>query len=200
MSSFSPVLIDILAFALGYLLGSIPFGLLLTRGAGEGDIRAVGSGNIGATNVLRTGRKDLAAATLLLDALKGTVAVLLGASFSPGAAIVAAMGAFIGHVAPVWLKFRGGKGVATFLGGLFALHWPTGLIFCAVWLASAAVWRFSSLAALLASLAAPVALWGFGRHDEALIIGLMAALLWWKHRENISRLISRNESRIGQKS
>ncbi len=191
---------DALAFALAYLLGSIPFGLLLTRLAGAGDIRSIGSGNIGATNVLRTGRKDLAAATLLLDALKGVVAVLLGAWLSPGAAIVAAIGAFLGHIAPVWLRFRGGKGVATFLGALFALHWPTGLIFCATWLAAAGLWRFSSLSALIASALAPIALWSFGRGDQAMVIALMAAMLWWKHRDNIARLVSGAESRIGQKT
>jgi glycerol-3-phosphate acyltransferase PlsY len=200
MSSLSPFAVDALAFVLAYLLGSIPFGLLLTRGAGAGDIRAIGSGNIGATNVLRTGRKDLAAATLLLDAFKGVLAVLLGGWLSPGAAIVAALGAFLGHIAPVWLRFQGGKGVATFLGALFALHWPTGLIVCAVWLAAAALWRFSSLAALLASASAPFVLWGFGHADQAPVIAIMAALLWWKHRENIARLSSGTESRIGRKT
>ena len=198
MSSLSPIAADALAFALAYLLGSIPFGLLITRGAGA--VRSIGSGNIGATNVLRTGRKDLAAATLLLDALKGTAAVLLGAWFSPDAATLAALGAFLGHIAPVWLQFRGGKGVATFLGSLLALHWPTGLIFCAVWLTAAKIWRFSSLSALLASLAAPIALWSFGRGEQGLVIALMSAILWWKHRENISRLLAGEESRIGQKS
>ena len=191
---------DALAFALAYLLGSIPFGLLLTRGAGAGDIRSIGSGNIGATNVLRTGRKDLAAATLLLDALKGALAVVLGGWLAPGAAMAAALGAFFGHIAPVWLRFRGGKGVAVFLGALLALHWPTGLIVCAVWLAAAYLWRFSSLSALLASASAPFVLWGFGHGEQALVIATMAALLWWKHSENIARLISGTESRIGQKT
>src|SRR5208337_2973498 len=136
---------------LGYLLGSIPFGLLLTRAAGTADLRAIGSGNIGATNVLRTGRKDLAAATLLLDAAKGALAVLLGAYLAPAGGVVAAAGAFLGHIFPVWLKFNGGKGVATFLGALFALNWPTGFLFCAVWLSAAAIWRYSSLSALIAS-------------------------------------------------
>ncbi len=200
MHSFPPFVVDILALAMGYSLGSIPFGLLLTRLAGAGDIRSIGSGNIGATNVLRTGRKDLAAATLLLDALKGAAAALIGGWFAPQAAIIAAIGAFVGHIAPVWLKFRGGKGVATFLGALLAIHWPTGLIFCAVWLSAAALWRFSSLSALLASIAAPMSLWAFGRGSEAVVVALMTALLWWKHRENISRLLSGRESRIGQKS
>ena len=200
MSSLSPFASDALAFALAYLLGSIPFGLLLTRGAGAGDIRSIGSGNIGATNVLRTGRKDLAAATLLLDALKGAVAVLLGGWLAPGGAMIAALGAFFGHIAPVWLRFRGGKGVAVFIGALLALHWPTGLIVCAVWLAAAYLWRFSSLSALLASASAPFVLCGFGHCEQAPVIAMMAALLWWKHGENIARLISGTESRIGQKT
>lgn len=200
MSSLPPYASDALAFALAYLLGSIPFGLLLTRGAGAGDIRSIGSGNIGATNVLRTGRKDLAAATLLLDALKGAVAVFLGGWLAPGGAMVAALGAFFGHIAPVWLRFRGGKGVAVFIGALLALHWPTGLIVCAVWLAAAYLWRFSSLSALLASASAPFVLYGFGHGEQALVVALMAALLWWKHSENIARLLSGTESRIGQKT
>ncbi|MGO9483983.1 MAG: glycerol-3-phosphate acyltransferase, partial [Rhodomicrobium sp.] len=163
-------------------------------------IRSIGSGNIGATNVLRTGRKDLAAATLLLDALKGAVAVLLGGWLAPGAALAAAIGAFFGHIAPVWLRFRGGKGVAVFIGALLALHWPTGLIVCAVWLAAAYLWRFSSLSALLASASAPFILCGFGHCEQAPVIAMMAALLWWKHSENIARLISGTESRIGQKT
>lgn len=191
---------DLVAFALGYLLGSIPFGLLLTRLAGTTDIRSIGSGNIGATNVLRTGRKDLAAATLLLDALKGFAAALLGALLSPVGAIIAAGAAFLGHIAPVWLRFRGGKGVATFVGALFGLYWPTGLVFAVVWLTIAAAFRYSSLSALVASLAAPLALAASGRYAAALVIAAMAALLWWKHRENIARLIAGTESRIGQKA
>ncbi len=186
---------------LGYLLGSIPFGLLLTRAAGTSDLRSIGSGNIGATNVLRTGRKDLAAATLLLDAAKGAAAVFLGAALAPmGGGVVAAAGAFLGHIFPVWLKFKGGKGVATFLGALFALHWPTGLFFCAIWLTVAAIWRYSSLSALIAALLSPVVLFLFGQGQEALVLSLMTALLWWKHRENISRLLAGAETRIGQKS
>ena len=184
---------------LGYLLGSIPFGLLLTRAAGTSDLRTIGSGNIGATNVLRTGRKDLAAATLLLDAAKGAAAVLLGAALAPAGGVAAAAGAFLGHIFPVWLKFKGGKGVATFLGALFALHWPAGLIFCAIWLTVAAVWRYSSLSALIASALSPLVVFLFGHDQAALVLALMAALLWWKHRENISRLAAGAETRIGQK-
>lgn len=191
---------DLLAVALGYLLGSIPFGLLLTRVAGTTDIRSIGSGNIGATNVLRTGRKDLAAATLLLDALKGAAAAALGALLSPAGAIIAAAAAFLGHIAPVWLHFRGGKGVATFLGALFGLYWPAGLAFAAVWLAVAGLFRYSSLSALVASLSAPLVVAANGRYADAAVIAAMAALLWWKHRENIARLIAGTESRIGQKA
>jgi glycerol-3-phosphate acyltransferase PlsY len=196
MAQFLP---DLLAIIAGYLLGSIPFGLLLTRGAGTEDLRAIGSGNIGATNVLRTGRKDLAAATLLLDAVKGTAAVMVGRWLAPDAASLAAFAAFVGHIFPVWLHFRGGKGVATFLGSLFGLHWPTGLLFCGVWLAVAAIWRYSSLAALVASLVAPVALFLAGQGQAAVVVALMAAMLWGRHRDNISRLLGGEESRIGQK-
>jgi len=190
---------DLLAIIAGYLLGSIPFGLLLTRGAGTPDLRAIGSGNIGATNVLRTGRKDLAAATLLLDALKGTAAVMIGRWLAPDGAPIAAFAAFVGHVFPVWLSFRGGKGVATFLGALFGLYWPVGLLFCGVWLATAATWRYSSLAALVASLISPIALFLSGERAAAVVVAIMAAILWLRHRENISRLLKGAESRIGQK-
>lgn len=191
---------DALALLLGYFLGSIPFGVLLTKWAGGPDLRSIGSGNIGATNVLRTGRKDLAAATLMLDALKGTVAVLIGGWLAPEQGdLIAGFAAFIGHILPVWLNFKGGKGVATYLGALFGLHWPTGIIFCVVWLVVAAIWRYSSMSALVASLVAPVALLGFGRQGAALVVGVMSAILWLKHRENISRLASGAESRIGQK-
>lgn len=185
---------------LGYLLGSIPFGLLLTRVAGTQDIRSIGSGNIGATNVLRTGRKDLAAATLLLDALKGAAAAALGALLSPSGALIAAAAAFVGHIAPVWLGFRGGKGVATFLGALFGLHWPAGLAFAAIWLAVAALFRYSSLSALVASVASPLVLAASARYGDAAVFAAMAALLWWKHSENIARLIAGTESRIGRKA
>jgi acyl phosphate:glycerol-3-phosphate acyltransferase len=202
MSAFqlmTSILPDALALIIGYLLGSIPFGLLLTRFAGTSDLRSIGSGNIGATNVLRTGRKDLAAATLLLDALKGTAAVLIGARLSPDGAIIAGLAAFVGHIAPVWLRFKGGKGVATFLGVLFGLHWPVGLAFCAIWLSVAALTRYSSLSALVASAASPLLLFFLGHGGEAFVVGVMAVLLWRKHAENIARLRAGAESRIGQK-
>ncbi|MGU3360905.1 glycerol-3-phosphate 1-O-acyltransferase PlsY [Methylobacterium sp. M6A4_1b] len=187
------------ALAGGYLLGSIPFGLILTRYAGLGDVRAIGSGNIGATNVLRTGRKGLAAATLLGDALKGTLAVLLAGRFGPEAALVAGLGAFLGHLFPVWLGFKGGKGVATFLGVLLALS-PLGLLaFAAIWLGLAFTLRYSSLAALAASALTPLVLWVLGQPPVAFLFLLLAALLWWKHAPNIRRLIDGTEGRIGQK-
>jgi glycerol-3-phosphate acyltransferase PlsY len=196
------LLTDALALIFGYLLGSVPFGLLLTRGAGTADLRSIGSGNIGATNVLRTGRKDLAAATLLLDALKGAAAVVAAGYLfpSPEAPIAAALGAFVGHVAPVWLRFQGGKGVATFLGCLVGLHWPTALAFCGLWLGAAAIWRYSSLSALIASALSPVILLVSGHGGAALAAAVMAATLWRKHRENIARLLAGTESRIGQKA
>lgn len=189
----------ILAALVGYLLGSIPFGLLITRLAGLGDVRKIGSGNIGATNVLRTGRKELAALTLLLDALKGTGAVLLAARWGIEFAIVAGFAAFIGHLFPIWLGFRGGKGVATFLGILIGLAWKAALVFAAVWLVVAVTLRYSSLAALLASLAAPIALYVFGTPDLALVFAVMAVIIWIKHRANIARLLARTEPRIGSK-
>jgi glycerol-3-phosphate acyltransferase PlsY len=185
-------------FLVGYLLGSIPFGLLLTRLAGLGDIRAIGSGNIGATNVLRTGRKGLAAATLILDGLKGTVAVLFGWRWGGEyAALTAGLGAFIGHCFPIWLRFKGGKGVATFLGILLGLHWPTMLLAALVWIGAAAVTRYSSLSALLASLAAPVVLLLFGRPEAAGMCVLLTVIIWIKHRANLKRLLAGRESRIG---
>ncbi|WP_051231673.1 glycerol-3-phosphate 1-O-acyltransferase PlsY [Kaistia adipata] len=188
------------ALVLGYLFGSIPFGLLLTRSAGLGDIRSIGSGNIGATNVLRTGNKKLAAATLLGDALKGTAAVLLaGWLWGPQAAIVAGLGAFLGHIFPVWLRFRGGKGVATYLGVLIGLAWPVAILFAIVWLAMAYLTRYSSLSALTASVAAPLAFLGLGQYDKAILFIILALLLFLKHRPNIARLLSGTESRIGQK-
>ena len=199
-----------IAFAVGYLLGSIPFGLLLTRAAGLGDVRKIGSGNIGATNVLRTGNKKLAAATLFLDGFKGFVAVLLvwyvaGPSLvsvpTPGDADrlvnMAAFGAFIGHIFPVWLNFQGGKGVATYIGVLFALAWKVALAFCAVWLVVALLTRYSSLAALIASAATPLLMLQWGQPAIAMLLLIMTALLFWKHRENISRLIAGTEGRIG---
>src|SRR5450631_3742131 len=151
------------AFVIGYLFGSIPFGLVLTRLAGTADLRSIGSGNIGATNVLRTGRKGLAAATLLLDMLKGTAAVIIaGYIGGPNAAMLAGLGAFLGHLFPIWLKFRGGKGVAVYIGVLLGLFWPSAVFFCLVWLATAFVFRYSSLAALVASVLTPILLWAFG--------------------------------------
>jgi glycerol-3-phosphate acyltransferase PlsY len=187
------------ALLIGYLLGSIPFGLILTRLAGLGDIRAIGSGNIGATNVLRTGRRGLAGATLLLDALKGTIAVLIGWRFGLHAALAAGFGAYLGHCFPVWLKFRGGKGVATFLGVLLGLHWPTMIVAALVWMATAAATRYSSLSALLASVAAPIALLIFGRTEIAAVCALLTILIFVRHRENLERLVAGEESRIGSK-
>ncbi|MDR3420830.1 MAG: glycerol-3-phosphate 1-O-acyltransferase PlsY [Xanthobacteraceae bacterium] len=188
----------VLALVFGYFCGSIPFGLLLTRIAGTADLRSIGSGNIGATNVLRTGRKDLAAATLLLDALKGLAAVLIVASLAPGLPpLFAAAGAFLGHVFPVWLGFRGGKGVATFLGCLFGLDWHVAMVFVALWLAVAVTTRYSSAGALVASAATPVALVIDGRRDAAILYGLLAVLLWVLHRANIARLLAGTESKIG---
>ncbi|MEL6063586.1 MULTISPECIES: glycerol-3-phosphate 1-O-acyltransferase PlsY [unclassified Methylobacterium] len=184
---------------LGYALGSIPFGLILTRFAGLGDVRAIGSGNIGATNVLRTGRKGLAAATLLGDALKGTAAVLIARNLGEGPALAAGLGAFLGHCFPVWLGFKGGKGVATFIGVLLAFSPPALGIFALIWLGLAFALRYSSLAALVASAATPVALWTLGAPAQALLFLLMGVLLWWKHAPNIRRLASGTEGRIGQK-
>ncbi len=190
-----------LAFVFGYLLGSIPFGLILTRAAGGPDIRAIGSGNIGATNVLRTGRKGLAAATLLCDMLKGTAAVLLAAHYAtPDAALVAGLGAFLGHLFPVWLKFKGGKGVAVYIGVLIGLYWPAALIFIAIWLAVAALSRYSSLAALVASALTPLSLWLLGQPSAAALFLLLSALLWIMHRANIRRLLDGSEGKIGRSS
>ncbi|MGO8833163.1 MAG: glycerol-3-phosphate 1-O-acyltransferase PlsY [Roseiarcus sp.] len=202
MAPFALPTEDWLGLALGYLCGSIPFGLLLTRAAGTADLRSIGSGNIGATNVLRTGRKDLAAATLLLDALKGTAAVLIArALLGADAAFAAALGAFLGHLYPVWIGFRGGKGVATFLGCLIAVDWRAALVFAAAWLAVAALTRFSSASALAASALSPLALWSWlGRPQAALVFTLLAALLWFKHRANIGRLLRGRETRIGERS
>jgi acyl phosphate:glycerol-3-phosphate acyltransferase len=188
------------ALAVGYLFGSIPFGVILTRVAGLGDIRQVGSGNIGATNVLRTGHKGLAAATLLGDALKGTAAVLIGWTLGPNEALLAALGAFLGHLFPVWLRFKGGKGVATFLGCLLGLQPLAGLAFAAVWIAVAFVSRYSSLSALVASAVAPLVLWLLGESGMAATTAVLAALLWWRHAENIRRLLAGTEGRIGQKN
>ena len=189
----------LLALVFGYLCGSIPFGLVLTKLFGAGNLRSIGSGNIGATNVLRTGRKDLAATTLLLDALKGTLPVLVAGRFGAEAGMAAACGAFLGHLFPVWLKFRGGKGVATFLGATLGLDWRAALASAIVWLVVAFVSKYSSLAALAASLATPVVLFLLGRADYAALGAALVAMLWWKHRENIARLRAGTESRIGQR-
>ena len=189
-----------LAFAFGYLLGSIPFGLLLTRGAGAPDIRTIGSGNIGATNVLRTGRRWLAAATLFCDMFKGTVAVLVAKHFGIDAALAAGLGAFVGHLFPVWLKFKGGKGVATYIGVLIGLYWPAALAFCVIWLSIAAASRYSSLAALIASALTPLGLWAFGRTNVAVLFLFLTAALWFMHRENIARLLNGTEGKIGVKA
>jgi acyl phosphate:glycerol-3-phosphate acyltransferase len=186
------------AFLFGYLLGSIPFGLILTRLAGTQDLRTIGSGNIGATNVLRTGRKGLAAATLLGDMLKGTVAVLVAKQCGgQDLGVLAALGAFLGHLFPVWLKFKGGKGVATYIGLLLALAWPAAIVFCLVWLAVAALTRYSSLAALTASVVTPAFLWYERDLQEAQVLLLLSVLLWIMHRANIARLIEGTEGKIG---
>lgn len=187
------------ALAFGYLLGSVPFGLLLTRAAGLGDVRAIGSGNIGATNVLRTGNKSLAAATLLLDLLKGTAAVWVASRFGWDAAMFASLGAFLGHVYPAWLRFKGGKGVATFLGVLLGVSWKIALLFAAVWVAVAFVFRFSSLSALTAALVAFVAIAFRAPWLMVVIYALMTVILFHKHRTNIQRLITGDEPKIGDK-
>jgi len=190
----------VLALAFGYLLGSIPFGLLLTRAAGAPDIRTIGSGNIGATNVLRTGRKWLAATTLLCDMFKGTVAVLVAKHFDIDAALAAGLGAFVGHLFPVWLSFKGCKGVATYIGVLIGLYWPAALAFCVIWLSIAAASRYSSLAALIASALIPLGLWAFGRPNVATLFLFLTAALWFMHRENIARLLNGTEGKIGVKT
>ena len=197
----SPMVIIALAFAFGYLLGSIPFGLLITKAAGGPDVRSIGSGNIGATNVLRTGRKGLAAATLLCDAFKSTIAVLIAAYFAGHtAALVAGLGAFLGHLFPVWLKFKGGKGVATYIGLLIGLAWPAALIFIGIWLLVAWLSRYSSLAALIASALTPIGLLGLGEPNVAALFFLLTILLWIMHRANIYRLLNGSEGKIGAKN
>ncbi|MDG5488338.1 glycerol-3-phosphate 1-O-acyltransferase PlsY [Sphingomonas sp. BGYR3] len=186
-----------LALLTGYLLGSIPFGVLLTRAAGAGDLRSIGSGNIGATNVLRTGRKGLAAATLLLDMAKGLVAVAIAGALFPGEQILAGAAAFIGHCYPVWLRFRGGKGVATLMGVVLAFHWPIGLVYALVWLGLLAVLRISSVAGMSAAVSAPVAAVALGRADLLPVLLALALIVLWKHRENIARLMRGQEPRIG---
>lgn len=182
---------------LGYLLGSVPFGLLLTRAAGLGDVRDIGSGNIGATNVLRTGRKGLAALTFLLDALKGSVAVWIALRWGFGAGLAAGLAAFLGHLFPVWLSFKGGKGVSTYAGVLLALAWPAAVAFAVVWIAAAVLTRYSSLASLLASLAAPIVAFFLGSGAVAGILAVMTLLVFWMHRANIERLLAGTEARIG---
>ncbi len=181
----------------GYFLGSIPFGVILTRMFGAGDLRQIGSGNIGATNVLRTGRKGLAAGTLLLDAAKGAAAVCLARMVDPSLAIVAGAGAFFGHIYPVWLGFKGGKGVATLVGIALALSWMLGLIFAAVWLGAMAITRISSVGGMAAAVSAPIAANFLLDQRTALVLTGLAAILIWKHRDNISRLRDGTEPRIG---
>ena len=187
-------------FLLGFLLGSIPFGLLLTRAAGLGDIRSIGSGNIGATNVLRTGNKKLAAAVLLLDALKGVVAVLLSATLGPLAAVLAALGAVLGHMFTPWLRFKGGKGVATTFGVLWGLNWMLGAAACVLWLLFAFLFRYSSLAALISVALAAALSWFLLDWRAALVVTLIVPLVFLRHHENIARLLAGTESRIGQKA
>lgn len=186
------------ALLVGYLLGSIPFGLLLTRMSGGGDLRNIGSGNIGATNVLRTGRKGIAALTLLLDAGKGAVAALVFGAIDPVLGLIAAFAAFLGHLFPVWLGFRGGKGVATLLGIALALDWQIGLLFAVVWLGAMGLSRYSSVGGMLAAVSTPVAAASIGRFDLVLLLVSCAMLVLWKHRGNIGRLIEGTEPRIGQ--
>ena len=188
-----------LALALGYLLGSIPFGVILTRAFGAGDLRAIGSGNIGATNVLRTGRKELAAATLVLDVVKGATAVWLAGRLFPGNEALAAAGAFIGHCYPVWLRFRGGKGVATLMGIVLALYWPLALIYAVIWLGLLAATRISSLAGIVAACSTPVAAALFDRFEWVMLLLALAVIVLWKHGENIERLLAGTEPRVGRK-
>lgn len=191
----------LLCFVGGYLCGSVPFGLLIAKLGGAGDIRSIGSGNIGATNVLRTGRKGLAAATLLADALKGYLPVIAVLLIWPVMALPTALGAFIGHLFPVWLKFKGGKGIAVYIGTLIAISWVGAVAFAIVWLAVAMITRYSSLAALIATVVVPIVIWssGVGPSGSALVFALMTALAWYMHRANINRLLAGTESRIGSK-
>ena len=187
------------AFLLAYLSGSIPFGLILTRRAGLGDIRTIGSGNIGATNVLRTGNKKIAALTLLLDALKGMIPVLIAKQFGAEAEAAAAVGAVVGHVAPVWLRFQGGKGMATGIGVVLGLAWPVGLLVCLTWLAVAFLFKYSSLATLVAVAAGPLYAWALATPIKALALVVIALLVFLRHAENIQRLLAGTEGRIGSK-
>lgn len=185
------------AFALGYALGSIPFGLILTDLAGAGDLRAIGSGNIGATNVLRTGRKGIAAATLLLDLAKALAAVLIARHYWPGHEALAALGAILGHCFPVWLKFKGGKGVASMMGVSLGLAWPIGLAYAATWLGLLAITRISSLAGMTAAVVAPVAAWWLGQADYVPVLAAIAGLVLVLHRANIQRLLAGTEPKVG---
>jgi glycerol-3-phosphate acyltransferase PlsY len=199
-TTMSPEALLPVAFVLGYLLGSIPFGLILTKFAGTQDLRSIGSGNIGATNVLRTGHKGLAAATLICDMLKGTVAVVIAGYFGgPNAAMLAGLGAFLGHLFPVWLKFKGGKGVAVYIGVLIGLFWPAAVVFCVLWIATAATTRYSSLSGLVAGFVTPIFLWWFGHPALASLFAVLTLLLFYVHRENIKRLQAGTEGRIGEK-
>jgi acyl phosphate:glycerol-3-phosphate acyltransferase len=188
------------ALLLGYALGSIPFGLLLTRMAGEGDLRDIGSGNIGATNVLRTGRKGLAALTLLLDLLKGFAAVWIAGRVLPGSETIAAAAAFFGHLYPVWLNFKGGKGVATYAGIMFGLLWQGGVVYGVAWIGALLIFRISSLSGLIAAMTAPIAAAYFGRYDLVAMLIACSLIVFWKHRENIERLLGGTEPRIGAKA
>lgn len=187
----------IFALALGYALGSVPFGLIITRIAGAGDLRSIGSGNIGATNVLRTGRKGLAAATLLLDLLKGLAAVLIAAAVWPEWVWLAALGAFLGHCFPVWLRFRGGKGVATTAGIAFGLAWPVGLAYALTWIGLLLTVKISSVAGMTAAVVAPLVALVLGHQDAALVLAVIAAIVLFQHRENIARLRAGSEPRVG---
>jgi glycerol-3-phosphate acyltransferase PlsY len=189
----------LLIILFAYIIGSTPFGLILTRAAGLGDVRKIGSGSIGATNVLRTGNKKLALATLLLDAAKGAVPVLWIEAYGHGGVHLAALAAFLGHLYPFWLGFKGGKGVATGVGVLLALSWPVGLIACAIWLIVALIGRISSLAALVTAAIAPALAWHFSTRDTTATVLIMAVLVFWKHRANIRRLLGGEEPRIGAK-
>ena len=190
---------NLLALALGYALGSIPFGLILTSLSGAGDLRSIGSGNIGATNVLRTGRKGIAAATLLLDLLKALAAVLIARAVWPGHEALAALGAILGHCFPVWLRFKGGKGVASMMGASLALARPIGLAYAVTWLGLLAITRISSLAGMTAAIVAPIAAWWLGRTDYALVLAAIAVLVLVLHRGNIQRLLAGTEPRVGSK-
>ncbi|MFD1105233.1 glycerol-3-phosphate 1-O-acyltransferase PlsY [Sphingobium olei] len=194
-----PWILPAFVLLLGYLLGSIPFGIILTRIAGAGDLRQIGSGNIGATNVLRTGRKGLAAATLLLDLLKGVAAVFTGAALLDGGGPMAGAMAFIGHCYPIWLRFAGGKGVATMMGVVTALYWPAGIVFAVVWLGMLFGTRWSSVGGMSAGVSAPIAMGAFGRIDLVPVSLAMALILLWRHRENIGRLMKGAEPKIGSK-